>query len=212
MRIDTQLLLYCFEKTKAIVDGYTESCIFTDENPFPRSVVDLGFLILGNIDKQIYYRLLNTVHASRSKIRASTISNDQGHYIYFVSGLEPDEMRYLQAKELFQIYFQSDPFHTRDIVDLVKNMILRSMPESAELDLGHATTAETLAELAAMEFLFPLERRISHLDASGGADRIDALASMYGIPPAMIARCLNPELIETLKLVFQLANNHPADT
>lgn len=109
--------------------------------------------------------------------------------IYYAKGLTPEEIRYYKSKELLQIHLWQESLRTHDVVDLVQNMILRASPESRELDLGHAATADTLGDLAAMEFLFPLARRLADSQARPG--KIAELAGKYGIPSFVIQRGFN---------------------
>ena len=82
--------------------------------------------------------------------------------ICYAAGLTPDYLRYYKAKEVLQIQLWQESLATADVVDLVQNMILRASPSSLELNLGHAATSETLGDIAAEEFLFPLEERMKY--------------------------------------------------
>jgi hypothetical protein len=77
---------------------------------------------------------------------------------------------------------------TADIVDLVQNMILRDTPTSIDLNLGHPATSDTLGEIAAMEYLFPIDHRRSYTSETNGVAK---LAGKYQIPPFVVQRALN---------------------
>jgi hypothetical protein len=76
-------------------------------------------------------------------------------------------------------------------------MILRESPTSIDLNLGHPATSDTLGEIAAMEFLFPLQKRLAHMTETNGVAR---LAEEYNIPPFVVQRSLN--ITESLKSCF----------
>jgi hypothetical protein len=87
-----------------------------------------------------------------------------------------------------QLHLWQENLATRDIVNLVHNMILRESPTALDLDLGHSTTHDTLGEIAAMEYLFPIEHRIAYLEAvKQGKDPGD-LAAKYNIPAFVVGR------------------------
>ena len=67
-------------------------------------------------------------------------------------------------------------------------MILRESPASIDLDLGRPATSDTLGELAAMEYLFPLEHRLAYTSESNGVKK---LAEKYDMPPFVVQRSLN---------------------
>jgi hypothetical protein len=68
-------------------------------------------------------------------------------------------------------------------------MIKRESPTSIDLDLGHSTISDTLGEIAAMEFLFPMERRLAYLQEPA-QNGMAMLAGEYKIPPFVVGRAL----------------------
>jgi hypothetical protein len=106
--------------------------------------------------------------------------------------MSTEYLRYYKTKELLQIHLWQESLRTRDIVDLVQNMILRESPTSVDLNLGHPATSDTLGEIAAMQFLFPLQRRIDYIQAAarGQNNGIIKLAGQYRIPAFVVQRCI----------------------
>jgi hypothetical protein len=100
-------------------------------------------------------------------------------------------IRYYKTKELIQIHLRSEPLRTGDVVELVHNLIQSESPGGLDLDLGHSTASDTMGEVAAMQFLFPLYRRIAYLEAPPPQNGIEELSRRYGIPPFAIQRCFN---------------------
>jgi len=134
------------------------------------------------LDKPIYHRQLQ-IDASRAKYRSFYIPFDDRYEIYYAGGLGRNDLRYYKSKELLQIHLWQESLRTTDIVDLVQNMILRESPSSTDLNLGHPATSDTLGEIAAMEFLFPVSARMTYLQQSRqDQNGIVALSNKYAMP------------------------------
>jgi hypothetical protein len=204
MLIDTDLIRFCAEKTREIAADHDEYAI---GGPFPRSAEDLHWLMLGRHGFPIHHKELR-IPWKQAKWRSfyipfgeegAQITPGQGSapvvikecFIYYAGGMPRPHLRYYKTKELLQIHLWQEAHATKDIVDLVRNMIIRESPTSIDLDLGHSTTSDTLGEIAAMEFLFPLARRLEILERPPGNDGIEKLAADYEIPPFVVQRALN---------------------
>jgi hypothetical protein len=104
------------------------------------------------------------------------------HYAIFIArGMPDDVLRWYRCKELFHVVLIHGDFQMKDIIEHLNNMMVRSAPESADLDLGHATVCETLAEIAAGEFLIPFSDRVTARKADGNID-FPSLAETYAVP------------------------------
>lgn len=142
----------------------------------------------------IYHRELR-IPWEKAKFRSFYVPKGEGPHIkecaiYYAKGMSPRHIRYYKTKELLQIHLWQEALATHDVVDLVRNMILRESPAAADLDLGHSTASDTLGEIAAMEFLFPIRDRIAFLNGGGNADSLDQLVGKYNVPPFLIGRAL----------------------
>lgn len=200
MLIDDDLLRFCADKTKEIEDRYDEGCIRSDEGEgFPRSVEDLDIIMQG-LHGAIFHRQLR-IGVDAAKFRSFYIPYADRYELYYVAGMKLEQIRYYKAKELLQIHLQQEALITRDIVGLVKNMILRESPTSIDLNLGHATTADTLGEIAAMQFLFPTRRRQVYFEGAKRGTPIDQIAKEHGIPAFVVQRCL--QNADVLKSFFE---------
>jgi len=201
MKVESRFLQFCAERTADIVREYQAS-YGSDDELFWRSADELELLIKALQGKQIYCKS-NRIPKLKAKYRAYTVFETDGTYtIIFVAGLDDKEIKYFKTKELFQIVLQQDAFRTRDLVDHITKMVEREGPGNRDLLLGHTATAETLAELAAEEFLFPLSHRQKFLADGGDPTNVGPLSDQYGIPDYIIQTCLSKELIETLGEFF----------
>jgi hypothetical protein len=194
MLIDSDLVRFCADKTREIVAEYEAA--YPPEGTFWRSADELHAVMSAKHGLPIYHRKLTT-HWRDAKYRSFYVPYADRYEIYYADGLPAQYLRYYKSKELLQIHLWQESLVTRDIVDLVQNMILRESPASVDLNLGHPATSDTLGEIAAMEFLFPLQRRLSCGKDQDGAAK---LAVEYDIPPFVVQRCLN--FAEPLKPYF----------
>ena len=71
--------------------------------------------------------------------------------------------------------------------------MIRESPDSLDLNLGHATTSETLGDIAAMEYLFPWSHRLEYVNVAFGSNGngVEQLAEKYDIPPFVVQRSFN---------------------
>lgn len=192
MLIEKELLRFCAKKTQEIAEWYDRECVLPSENgdPFPRSPHDLHHMMMGLHGREIHHRKL-PFDQKAVPYRSFIIPYEDRFEIYYASGMTEPQIRFYQTKELFQIHLYQAGFETNDIVDLVDNMILRESPASHDLSLGHSATADTLGELAAMQFLFPLSERRAVLAMGKVRPKSTILAEKYGVPPFVIQRSFN---------------------
>jgi hypothetical protein len=195
MLIDSDLIRFCAEKTNEIAKEHDEAAGLKFGEGLPRSAEDLALVIQGRHGFPIYHRELKIVW-TKAKYRSFYLpKGERGQIkecaIYYAQGMSRQQLRFYKSKELLQIHIWQENLATRDIVDLVHNMIVREAPAAVDLNLGHSTTSDTLGEVAAMEFLFPLERRLPYLKPGAlRQDGIKKLAAEYDIPDFIVQRAL----------------------
>lgn len=218
MLVDLDILHFCAGKTREIAEEHDKACGAAPGEGLPRSAEDLHWIMCGRHGFPIYHKVLDkrpSLHwqtakfrsfyipynAKRQKLDASaTAAQIAECWIFYAHGMSPEQLRYYKTKELLQIHLWQESHATRDIVGLVHNMIVRESPVALDLDLGHSTTSDTMGEIAAMEFLFPIARRLEYLKKESGKDGIAKLAKEYNVPPFVVSRALF--LTPHLKEVF----------
>lgn len=197
MLIDSEFIRFCAVKTREVVTEY-EAAYPEDAKNFWRSTEGLDQIMMGRCAVPIYQRQLKRLWTDRAlKVRSLYVPYSDRVEIYYAAGLPTDYLRYFKTKELLQIHLWQESLVTRDIIDLVQNMILRESPTGVDLNLTHPATSETLGEIAAMEFLFPLSHRLPFVSEKDGVAK---LAEAYQIPPFVVQRCLS--YTEVLKPFF----------
>jgi hypothetical protein len=188
MLIGKKYLRFCADKTRTIVTDYERSYPSIVDDQFWRSADELHAVMSARLEKPIFHRRLQ-VHWRDAKYRSFYVPYPDKYEIYYADQLPPTYLRFYKTKELLQIELWQESLVTTDIAELVRNMILRESPASVDLDLGHPATSDTLGELAAAEFLFPLTRRVACLDS--GKYELAQLIKDYQIPGFLIERSLN---------------------
>jgi hypothetical protein len=196
--IDDDLIRFCARQTRDVIDEYNAAWgVPTLEEEFPRSADELHLIMMGRYELPIYHRTFDKLSWRDTKFRSIYIPYDDRVEIYYAAEMPTHYLRYYKTKELLQIHLWQQSLVTEDIVDLVQNMILRESPTSTDLNLGHPATSDTLGEIAAMEYLFPLAHRLNYAPEKNG---IAKLAEKYNVPAFVVQRSLNT--IEPLKSFF----------
>ena len=78
MRIEPELLRFCAEKTKEIIQEYEAGCVVPGvDNGFPRSADELATIMQGPTGKEIFHRRLR-IRADKAKFRSFYINSRSG--------------------------------------------------------------------------------------------------------------------------------------
>lgn len=189
MLIGHEFLTFCADKTRDVITAY-EASYPTEGGEFLRSADELNLLMAARHGLPIRHIKLRTHHRN-AKYRSFFLPFPDRHEIYYADGLEENYVRYLKTKELLQIELWQQALATTDIVELVRDMILRASAASVDLGLGFPATSDTLGEIAAMEFLFPIQERLAHLKDPADQNGIAKLAEEYDLPAFVIQMALN---------------------
>jgi len=146
---------------------------------YPKSVDDLLWICQEYLKKQILIEYVD-LPAEGSSIHASYWAMAEGSYrIGVLLGLSEDQLRFVLCKELFHVIF--DEARRRS---LALSEHVEEYTSTFQLDDGQPNCAaawETLAEIAALEFLFPYEYRRAAAQGDGAVNYA-RLATMYGLP------------------------------
>ena len=201
MLIDAALLHFCAARTREVIEHYKSACVIPGANQFPRSADDLGWIIAERLGHPISVKRLR-IPPERTVVRGFYLRYAKRFLIFLGAGLPDDQLAYTKAKEFFQVYLDQEALRTTDILELIHNLVLRASGASTDLIPGHATNSETIAEVAAMEFLFPYYRRVLHAVSISNSDGFADLAKRYNVPQYLIERYLAPEMMSALVDVF----------
>lgn len=193
MIIEDTDLKFCADKVRQFTDGYHWS-----DGEKSRSIAELYWLAMNKEEKPILLRKF-PMAANSHFVRSVYVERKNDFLIGLLDGLSQGDARFAQCKELFQIVLRRPGTETGDIVDHIKNMILRSAPESFDLNLGKPTVSESLAEIAASEWLYPYEHRVEHKKSGVRAAQI---AVDYEIPRNVVEIYLTEPFMARLSGFF----------
>lgn len=163
--------------TQKIMDYILDSCDKLGVQNVHMSEVDLPF--------------------SDSAVYSMCVMTQDGADIVLAKGLNHCWQRYTICKELFHLLIDDEKYRNLDIFAHSEAVTISYSLDESRPDLGVA--AEFLAEVAAMEFLFPYAER--ELQMRNGQPNYPAIAQQYRIPQLLVDRYLSPHLMSTLKKV-----------
>lgn len=132
-----------------------------------------------------------------SAVYSMCVMTKDGADIVLAKGLNHCWQRYTICKELFHLLIDDEKYRNLDIFAHSEAVTISYSLDDSRPDLGVA--AEFLAEVAAMEFLFPYAQREQQMRS--GQPNYPAIAQQYRIPQLLVDRYLSPRLMSTLKEV-----------
>lgn len=167
----------CLEKALEVIEHYERYVLNAHERP--RSVDDLLWICQEYLGKTIEITYIN-IPVDGSSVKAVFLAMANGTYrIGLLSGMSDEEERFVLCKELFHVIFDEE---SRRSLDLAAH--LEDYTSNVAIDEGRPNCPaawETLAEIAATEFLFPYDERVAHTNGGTTAD-FAKLATRYGLP------------------------------
>lgn len=163
---------------------------------FPRSVDNLLELCTQHQQKQIEVQTLDL----KDKAISGMYVNFGTRYAIVVDvGLNQCWKRFVICKELFHVLLDAEEYRNMNIyahLEEVKSTF--PLPDSHP---GSAAISEAMAEIAAMEFLFPYSSRVAELAQNATPDYL-ALAHKYKIPQVFVENYLSPSYMENIGAMF----------
>jgi hypothetical protein len=134
-------------------------------------------------------------------IRGATIIYDNQYDIVLLAGQDPNWKRFVEFKEHFHVILdKSDKdcvFRNNDYVSQVENTFA-AFPDVKNKS-APPVACEKLAEIAAMEFLMPYNRRSTMKEnIANGSTTLETYAGLYKIPEDMIDLYLSPSYMDAL--------------
>ncbi len=162
-------------------------------NAHKKSVDDLLWLFGEHLGKVIVARELN-LQAADLVVRGMYVALDDGTYeIYTLAELGSHEERFVLTKELFHVVMDDEDCRNMDIHGhLVEAQSSFSIGDS---EPNTSVACELLAEIGAMEFLFPYADRVTVRERAGDNPDFAEIARRYGIPQLYIETYLSEHMM-----------------
>ena len=183
MKISNADIRYCLDKAAEMFEQYATYILA--HQTIPRSVDDLHWIIATYLKCKIEIFKLEAPSPNKSVLGTYIKYPDN-----FVIICQPDQNhcwnRFVLCKELFHVVLDQPCYRIADIERHLEDVaavfpVLESEP-------GPTTVSELLAEIAAMEFLFPYAHRLNHQQQP--CDYL-AIARQYRIPQVMVEKYLS---------------------
>lgn len=194
MLLTDEELKYCFDKTRDIAEQYAMYHIAADDPR--RSVDNLRLTCEAYLKVKIELREMHVPRATSAVVAAFFSVGAGVYHVAYVQDLPHDRLRLVVCKELFHVILDCEEFHNMDLTAHVEEVTV-AFPDHHS-NPGPSVKAELLAELAAMEFLFPYHLRLQEL-AGEGKTNFRAIAEKYGVPQVNVEHCMHPSYMEIMK-------------
>jgi len=131
---------------------------------------------------------VNVAYEGSAVYSACVMNTDGSADIVLARGLDLPWRRYLVCKELFHIMIDKEEYRNMDLAAHTASVAVDFQLDDSQPE--PAVAAEFLAEVAAMEFLFPYARRESLLKAFPQPD-FASVSAQYDLPSVLVERYLS---------------------
>ena len=165
---------------------------------YPRSVDDLLMLSRDYLGKDINVYDLEGIPET-SSIRGTFLALEDGNYEIHLSR-EPTKCknRFVLCKEIFHVLLDDEEYRNMEIYEHLKEVSI-TFPTDKSTP-GKSVVCEQIAECAAMEFLFPYEKRVEQINLYLSEPQPNHLeiAEYFMVPQYLVERYLSDSFMETL--------------
>lgn len=152
-----------------------------------KSIDQLHKLVCEYLGKTVLIEELEVVKNSAGALYLAI--NDGSYEIYLTEGMTDNERRFALCKELFHVVIDVDEYHSVNLYSHIYDVVAK-FPEPNSRPKP-PTASEFLAEVAAMEFMFPYEDR-EHLAGNGRSPDFTNAAERYGLPQDFVELYCSP--------------------
>jgi len=181
---------HCLDKAAEMTEQYKLYVLAAAS--FPRSVDDLLWLCQEHEQKNITDVSLDLKDRT---ILGAYLNLGASYVIIVGANLNFCWKRFVLCKELFHVLLDAPEYRRMNIYEHLEEVkttfpLLESRP-------GPSTVCEAMAEMAAMEFLFPYAARVEELEKNASPDYL-AIAQKYKIPQVYVEEYMSPSYMENL--------------
>ena len=179
----------CLSKAKEIVQQYL---LYALQPRRQRSLDDLAWLLISYLGKPVEIYDLRIPADDSRVVRGMFMANDQGGYdVYRLADLGDRERRFVTCKELFHVILDDERCRNMDVLGHLEAAQVSFSVGGNNSEPDAAVKMEFLAELGAMEFLFPYLRRQEELRLAGENPDFGMISAKYGVPQVYIEQYLS---------------------
>ena len=182
-------------KARELAEQRKLYCIAADD-PL-RSVDELTEICRTYLDKKIQIVKLE-INKDESPVLGAAILLEGNHYdICHVQDLNYCWQRFVICKELFHVILDEEKYRNMGISDHVDEVTVAFPDDNSTPSVP--VMSEILAELAAMEYLFPYAERVQEVASKNGNLNSKAVAEKFKVPIVFIERYLSTSYMDALK-------------
>lgn len=185
MLISTLDLRFCLDQACSISDHYRDN-VHTDGR-LDKSVDAFLDICRNYLQKTISVNVL-TVQLPHQSINGMFLRVGDSYEVYLRPGMDMDWNRFVLCKELYHVVLDSEQYQNVSIFEHLEQAMV-SFP-SLEIKPAQPVVSEKMAEIAAMEFLFPYAER-SGIKANGTPLDLPAIAARYRVPQLLVEQYLS---------------------
>jgi Zn-dependent peptidase ImmA (M78 family) len=198
MQVKTDELKYAISKAHEIRDIHRLNYLNSDETE--KSLPNLLDLCQCYLGKNIVTREHKMQHDGQP-MRGFCLSFNDGHYeIVLLGGQNNCWKRLVLCKELFHVILDEEKYQDKSISNLIDEAAITFPDPDSHPKLP--LVAEMLAEIAAIEFLFPYEDRKKIIaQLNGNTPDYGDIAKRYKIPRVYVESYLKPKIMTTLSTI-----------
>ena len=194
MQIELDDLVWALGKVTEINEQYAGLCL--DKTAVNRDIDLLQDICAQYLNRPVEVFELRLEETRDPSLKAMFVAHNSGKYdIYRRPGLSPKEVRFVTCKELFHVIL--DEAQSRSL-EITKNLAeMSSTFNLVDHKPSRAVLLEVLAEIAAVEFMYPFERRNLDLAQNAQIDSV-LLSNRYGLPQRFVEMYLQEGIMQAL--------------
>lgn len=196
MLITLKKITDCLGEVKNIREQY--SLYFIGSDTTERSVNRLLKLCRESLGKNIELSILSESSLNHL-VHGFCIVSDDGYEICILSDLNNCWKRFVICKELCHVILDCPEFRNLSLNEHVEDFTAGTLEPFHQA--CESAQAENLAEIAAMEFLFPYSERVSLVNSGEPLKFID-IAERYKVPRYYIEKYLSERYMNIFKKVY----------
>ena len=192
MHVRTSDLLYCLRRVREVNEHYRLTNLGGDE--YPRDIDRLHATSQAILATSITLFPLGLAENSVVLGFCLELAEGQGYDIGYADGLSAELTRVVVAKEIFHAVIKRDEYRSMNILGHIE-ALTAAFPDDNSKPAA-SIQIELVAEIAAMEFLFPLAKREEELLQMRDPAEI---AAQYGVPRFLVEKYLSDNFMDGLR-------------
>ncbi|MBP6367816.1 MAG: hypothetical protein KBA82_04315 [Nitrosomonas sp.] len=197
MLIQLDKLKSSIAKAREITEQH--NLYYLDTKSSERSLDDLVDLCQKYLNKNVKL-FEHKLHYTGQPMRGFFLAFDDSYHIVLLGGQNYCWKRLVLCKELFHIFLDDEEYQNKDIGALIDETTIGLHSYENSKMPKPPMQVELLAEIAAMEYLFPYNERRSKLDSFAGMPpNYEAIAEQYKIPRFYVEQYLSNARMAVLK-------------